>query len=168
MALGYDDLPDFTTFKSRTQIERTLKKLWKPKQKPTNHSLAVWEFTNVLRPGDIVIPKEGTTKYLGYGIVRGQYARDDSRPHYKHVRPVQWVKSGSWKDSEIVQKTLTDITKYPDYVKRLRKLIGIGDAAPTATATDRGNHNVLVEHYTLRSAGHGQDIYNDRTRGRPR
>src|SRR6266404_8277232 len=65
MALGYDDLPDFTTFKDRNEIERTLKKLWKPERKPTNHSLAVWEFANVLGPGDIVIPKDGVSRYLG-------------------------------------------------------------------------------------------------------
>lgn len=126
MVIGYDELGDYRQFKSQAAVEQTLKKLWKAKVRPYNHSLAVWEFANVLKPGDIVITKLGRSNYLGYGIVDGPYDRDPSRAEYKNFRRVKWVKSGNWSaDFKIVLKTLTDVTKYPDYVVELNKLIGI-------------------------------------------
>jgi 5-methylcytosine-specific restriction protein B len=43
---------------------------------------------------------------------------------------VRWIKKGEWPaDFKLVTKTLTDITKYPDYVRKLKELIGFGGAA---------------------------------------
>jgi len=132
MVIGYDDLGDFRKYKSQSEIEQTLKKIWKLERRPYNFSRAVWEFTNVIQPGDIVIAKKGRGEYLGYGIVDGPYQPDVSRPEYKNFRPVKWIKSGHWTaDFKVVVKTLTDITKYPDYVKKLQKTIGITAAIAT-------------------------------------
>jgi len=59
--------------------------------------------------------------------VTSEYYYDDSRKSYKTCRKVNWYKKGVWEeeDGPIVVKTLTDITKYPDYVEKLIKLIGI-------------------------------------------
>jgi len=126
MVIGYDELEDFNQYKSQSEVEQKIKKLWKSKNRPSNHSLAVWEFAKTVQPGDIVISKLGRREYLGYGIVQGPYERDDSRPSYKSFRRVSWVKTGTWTaDYKLALKTLTDITKYPDYVEKLKKLIGI-------------------------------------------
>lgn len=131
MVIGWDELPDFSTFKSQPAIEQALKKLRTLKERPYNQSRAVWEFAKVMRPGDIVIAKKGRSEYLGYGIVAGAYRPDSTRPEYKHVRPVKWAKQGSqgpWSaDFKLPLKTLTDITKHPDWVEKLIKLIGITD-----------------------------------------
>jgi hypothetical protein len=44
---------------------------------------------------------------------------------------VEWRKKGVWEEAnqDIVLKTLTDISKYPDYVQKLKKLIGIEQSA---------------------------------------
>lgn len=136
MLVGYDELDDFRKFKSQLEIEQTLKKIRKLKQRPYNQSRAIWEFANVVKPGDVVIAKKGRSEYLGYGIVAGPYRPDASRPEYKHVRSITWVKKGSWKaDFKLTLKTLTDVTKYPDYVVKLKKLIGIADESQSPIPT---------------------------------
>jgi len=46
---------------------------------------------------------------------------------------VNWIKKGSWEEEkhDIVVKTLTDITKYPEYVSRLKANIGIDETGTT-------------------------------------
>ena len=126
MVIGYDDLEDFDQYKSQEEVEITLKKLWDREERPSNHARALWEFAKVIQPGDVVIVKKGRYEYLGYGIVNGPCERDDSRLEFKSFRKVIWKKTGTWSaDFDLVVKTLTDITKYPDYVVKLQNLIGI-------------------------------------------
>lgn len=79
----------------------------------------------MLKEGDIVIAKKGNTHYIGYGFVSGPYVFEPN-VEFCHSRKVRWVRSGSWPadptdkanaGAKIVIKTLTDITKYPTYVK---------------------------------------------------
>jgi predicted RNA-binding protein with PUA-like domain len=134
MLLGFEGLGDLRQYKSLQELQTKLKKLKNMKEVPVNDALAAWEFLHVLKPGDVVIAKRGRRDYLGYGIVDGLYQRDDSLPEYRNFRKARWIKSGEWQETEhpIVVKTLTDITKFPDYVKRLRELIGIDETATPA------------------------------------
>lgn len=129
MLYGADQLPDLRQFKNREEIERQLIKVGKLKHRPWNESRACWDFTHVLKPGDAVIAKQGRKAYLGYGIVIGEYERDEDRTTYRNVRRVRWIKKGNWPsgDYKIVTKALTDVTKYADYVNDLKRLIGIDD-----------------------------------------
>ena len=129
MLYGADELSDLRTYESKTKIEEAFKKVLKRKNRPTNIALAAWEFSRVIKPGDIIIAKKGSKNYIGYGVVTGPYVYDKNRSTYRNSRNVQWEKRGEWIEtgSPIVQKTLTDITQYSDYVEKLRKLIGIED-----------------------------------------
>jgi hypothetical protein len=127
MVYGADKLQDLQTYKSKDDIEEALKKELGLKTRPTNDALAAWEFSRVVKTGDIIIAKKGRKQYIGYGIVTGPYVYDANRVTYRNVRTVKWVKKGEWNEAggPIVLKTLTDITRYPDYVEKLKKLIGI-------------------------------------------
>lgn len=128
MVYGADSLDELTSYKSKEAIEEALKQTLKKKVRPKNDALAAWEFSHVIKPGDIIIAKKGSRQYVGYGVVTGNYSYDSSRQTYRNVRPTKWVKSGNWDEpgpGKIVQKTLTDITDDPDYVAKLKKLIGI-------------------------------------------
>lgn len=134
MVYGADELPALTSFPDKGAIEKALKKAKQLKHRPTNDARAAWEFARVLNPGDIVIVKKGQRQFVGYGVVTGPYTHEPQRTTYRNVRAVRWVKKGTWEKTEggpIVQKALTDITKYPDYVSDLRQLIGINDIAAT-------------------------------------
>jgi len=130
-AIGWDELGDLNNYDSKDEIAKRLREIGESDSSKKNDALACHEFSKVISPGDIIIPKKGTRTYLGYGIVESEYIYDDSRDDYKHTLIVNWKKTGNFTEPEqpIVLKTLTDITKYPDYVESLIKLIGIeGDA----------------------------------------
>lgn len=129
MVYGADELQDLQTYENKDVIEKALKKALRQKSRPTNDARAAWEFSRVVKPGDVIIAKKGRKQYIGYGIVTGPYVYDANRVTYRNVRSVKWVKKGEWNEAggPIVLKTLTDITKYPEYVEKLKRLIVIED-----------------------------------------
>lgn len=133
MLYGADEISDLSAFTNKAEIEKAFKTAKKLKHRPTNDARGAWDFSHVLSPGDIVIAKRGSRQFVGYGIVSGPYRYEAERTIYRNIRPVRWVKKGIWEKARggpIVQKALTDITKYPEYVQELRKLIGIEDTDP--------------------------------------
>ena len=56
-----------------------------------NHSLANYEFRDVISMGDIII-LGGRDTYLGYGIVTSDYYYDSEVDSYTSRRKVDWKK----------------------------------------------------------------------------
>lgn len=127
MGLGWDDLGDLNQYETKDSIVKRLQELENTTGSKKNDATANNDFKNGISIGDVIIIKKGRKEYLGYGIVKSAYYYDSSRSSYQKLRKVDWKKRGLWEELEhpIVLKTLTDITKYPDYVERLKKLIGI-------------------------------------------
>lgn len=125
MVLGWDEMGDYSRFASKEDILSEMRKIYnKPKGKFMNDSLALWEFANLVKPGDIVYAKKGLYKIVGRGIVESDYVYLDGVSHYPNIRKVRWTEVGEWDATrQQVQKTLTDISKYPDYVERLKQLV---------------------------------------------
>jgi Cdc6-like AAA superfamily ATPase len=138
MGLGWDDIGDLSIYADPAAIQKELKKVYPKKASPKHDSRALWEFSNVMQPGDIVVAKKGQSKYVGYGIVESGYNYQGERPNYRHIRRVNWLKRGDWSsgDFKIVPKTLTDITKDHDYVTELRRLIGIEEHVASPANND--------------------------------
>ena len=136
IALGWNEIGDLREFQSRDEISSKLR-IANPEVegRQTNSSLALWEFVNKMQIGDIVIPKKGKRLYLGYGIITSDYFWSAEADTYTHQRMIDWKKKGTWQENihPIVTKTLTDITKYPPYVDRLRRQIGIEQKESTST-----------------------------------
>jgi MoxR-like ATPase len=128
IGIGWDDLGDLKQYNSNEDIANKLQEIFDEEGLRTNDSLACFQFANEISDGDIIITKKGRTSYLGYGVVTSDYIYDNTRNEYHHIRSVNWLKKGEWveQESNIVIKTLTEITQYTDYVQRLEKLIGIG------------------------------------------
>ena len=116
-----EDLSEYDTLeeiRSKMQIVYN-----NPKNSFKNDSLALWEFVREMKPGDIVFAKKGKTKIIGKGIVTGDYVYNTSYKEFCNVRLVKWAHIGEWDaPHDSVTKTLTDITKYPDYVKEIELL----------------------------------------------
>jgi 5-methylcytosine-specific restriction protein B len=132
VGMGADKLGDLSKYSSKEEIKDDLKKMYPELgENQTNNAYGLWQFYKDLNEGDIIIVKRGIHEYLGYGIIKGDYYWDESRTEYKNVRKVEWKKKGVWEESvgNIVLKTLTNITKYREYVDRLTRLIGIEQEA---------------------------------------
>ena len=101
--------------------------LW-PGPSPTMNALTCWNFANVMKVGDIVFAKQGKRKVFGYGVVSGDYLFDDKRQSFKSTRRMKWLGKGAWnlpEDDQLPMKTLTDISRHPDVVERISRLVGL-------------------------------------------
>lgn len=143
MYLGWDELGDLLKYPTRDAMVSKMRILYGEDAEYKNDSLATWEFVNEMKEGDVIFAKKGRHAIVGRGIVIGGYQYDESREEYKHLRRVKWTDSGEWTfNYQQVLKTLTDITKYPDYVKKLNAMID------GATKDDERQELIKCEPYT--------------------
>lgn len=130
MYLGWDQMGDLAKYESRDAMTAKLKEIYGAEKSYKNDSLAVWEFANVIKEGDIVYAKRGRKSIIGRGVVRGGYVFDSTREEYLHARSVDWEIQGNWETEDLQpMKTLTDISKYPDLLSKLDLLVA-GDSTP--------------------------------------
>lgn len=139
IAIGWDDLGELTQYKNKNKIKKELGRKFPDRgANQTNNALACYQFTFEMKKGDQVFVKDGLHEFVGYGVIESDYEFDNDRKNYKHIRKVKWIKRGRWeyKKNDIKQftlKTLTNITKYPDYVKNILDLINNNAAKNTMT-----------------------------------
>ena len=127
MGIGPNAIGNYQSFDTRDDITKKMKELFGADNRYSNDSLADWQFIKEIKPGDIIIAKKGTKVYLGYGIVQSDHYYDPQRSDYHNLRKVKWLTNSIYPepDGKIVIKALTDITKYPEYVNKLVKLLNI-------------------------------------------
>lgn len=145
ICIGWDALGDLSLIDSLDECREELKRAYKkPDSSFMNDGLAVWEFSHVMQPGDIVYAKQGQSSIIGRGVVKSDYFYDSSQETYRHTRKIEWTHIGNWELENIVLKTLTDITKYPDYVKKIEAMIVEGESK-----SDMGiyNYDKKIESY---------------------
>ncbi len=134
MAIGWYELGDLMPYSSKEDMRLKMQELFGKDSSYKNQVLATWQFTNELKPGDIVFVKKGRKMIVGRGVVEGEYVYDEKRGHYCNTRKVNWTDKGEWDLPEpSVMKTLTDITQYTDLVKNIQSMID----------GDREEHEVL-------------------------
>lgn len=125
MYLGWGGLGDIYQYSDKEEVRKKLIEINGTDSSYTNSALAVWEFANTMKPGDVIFVKKGNKKIIGRGVVTGDYEFDPDREgSYKHIRKVNWINDEeheyAWFSN--AQKTLTDITRNPDYWSRLNAL----------------------------------------------
>lgn len=125
MGISWDFLGDLKQYQQKKEIKKALQKGFDTDSSKKNDSTACWEFVNEMKKGDIVIAKQGSSKYIGWGVVESDYSFAENRPYFKHIRNVNWVSKQVHTDKDIVTKTLTDITPYSKYVDRLIRELNI-------------------------------------------
>lgn len=124
MAIGWASLGDLSEYASKEEIRNKLCMLNGQNKSYMHQVNATWQFANEIKPGDVVFVKMGTKKIVGRGIVTGEYVYDPQRGEYGNIRAVNWTDKGSWDYSSTGNiKTLTNMTPYTDYVKKLQALI---------------------------------------------
>lgn len=146
LAIGWDDAGDLSKYVNKEAVRQKLQEIY-PGSSQTNNALTCWDFTNVMEVGDIVFAKQGIRKIVGYGSVRGDYLFDNKRGSFKNIRSIEWLGKGSWdlpEDVRLPLKTLTDISKTPDVVKRISSLVGLNlversDKTPKGELTKDSN-----------------------------
>lgn len=124
MCIGWDVLGDLSDYSSREEMHKKIKLHYPSKGSAKNDTLAVWQFSNEMKPGDIIFAKKGRNTIIGRGVVESDYEFDESRDDYKHIRKVNWTNIGEWLiDDSVAMKTLTNVTRNADYVTKLNNLV---------------------------------------------
>lgn len=144
MAIHYYDIGDLRQYKDREEIRTAFQKAAQDDASHNNDVLAAWQFTNELKPGDIVFAKRGTSKLLGRGVVQSDYEYDpDAKNGFCHIRKVNWTNNEE-KDhpGKAVTKTLTDITTFAGYIEQLNALYEIDE-----TSEDEDQPEKIYEKY---------------------
>ena len=175
IGVGWDKLGDLRKYENREDISTALLNLYPGVSKSQkNNSLALWQFLTEMMPGDILIAKKGINEYLGYGVVASEYYFDNAKSEYKNLHKVDWKKKGSWPEEvhQIVLKTLTDITKYTEYVDRLKRLIGIDQEAVIPMSVNYWWLNANPKYWKIEDFEIGQEqsytTYNEKGNKRSR
>ena len=140
LAIGWDEAGELSQYANKEAVRLKLQELY-PGSSQTNNALTCWDFANVMQVGDIVFAKQGIRKVVGYGIVTGDYRFDNKRDSFKSIRSIEWLGKGTWdlpEDDRLPLKTLTDITRAPDVVKRISRLVGL-DLTESSDTTPRGD-----------------------------
>lgn len=94
--------------------------------KPTNAALALYQFSREISVGDIIIAKQGTSRFFGIGVVTSDYRYDPNTKNHPYVRDVDWVHLGSWSSGElrVPVKTLTEVTRYRRFRAFIESVLG--------------------------------------------
>ena len=71
MALGWDELGDFSSYQNNKEIQESLMQLYGSQSSYRNIAQAINKFVNEMKIGDVVLLK-GDSKVLGRGIVTGR------------------------------------------------------------------------------------------------
>lgn len=124
MAIGWEKIGDLKQYSSKTAMKNKMKECIDETKTFMNAAHATWQFANEMKPGDVVFAKKGMHQLLGRGVVASDYMFDAKRSDkYKNLRKVKWTHNGEWQHpGQAVQKTLTDITQYSEYVEKLNAL----------------------------------------------
>ncbi len=119
IAIGWDELGDLRDYGSREGIHEQVREVY-GKDNPMNDSLACYQFSRIMQPGDRVIAKRGWSELLGYGVITSDYEFHDKRSECKHVRQVRWEVTGQWSlpdDRWVANKTLTNFSNYREWLQ---------------------------------------------------
>ena len=147
MAIGWSDLGDLMTYNSKEEMRAKMKSIYGETGSYKNQVHATWQFANELKPGDVIFVKKGRKQILGRGIVEGEYVFEPERGQYANTRRVRWTDKGEWGLSDQgAIKTLTDITQYTDYVKKLQSLVDGDKHEENPTVLD--DEDISFEPYT--------------------
>jgi 5-methylcytosine-specific restriction enzyme B len=125
---GAKSLGSLDVYNSKDEMQQKLKEGNSNDTEPSNNALAAWEFSRVMKEGDLLIAKKGNRKIVGVGIVRGTYRHDPQRTEYQNIRDVEWTHIGEWllpDGMRFALKTLTNITRHKDYVEKILSTVGI-------------------------------------------
>lgn len=126
MTIGHDYLGDPLLYGTKKSMQCAMSDCGTEKNTTTykNAVLELWQFLHEMKPGDIIIAKQGLKTVLGRGVVTSEWIYDETKPtDLKYYRRVHWTHQGEWRHpGRAITKTLTDITPYHGYVAELKSL----------------------------------------------
>ena len=82
----------------------------------------LWNFSRIMKRGDVVFAKLGKSEVIGWGVVDGPFSYNPELEEHTNVVPVNWEETKAFKHPErnrLPTKSLTDITDDQELLKIL-------------------------------------------------
>ncbi len=119
--IGWEELGDLSHFETKDALKDHYTEVFKQEGSGKNNITTCWNFANTLKEGDIIFAKAGRSKLLGAGKVSIGYDFKEGQGHCSHYVKVDWFskEEKDYNKSIFAIKTLTDVTKYTDFVQML-------------------------------------------------
>ena len=160
MAIGWPGMGDLSAYGSKEEMRAKMRELYGGIGSYRNQVLATWQFANEIKPGDVVFVKKGLKKVVGRGVVEGEYVYDKQRGEFCHTHKVRWTDKGEWEHpDQYVMKTLTDMTPYTNFLKKMQALF---DESKSESSLDAVEEADAYDPYT--ADDFLQDVYMDEER----
>lgn len=145
MGLGWNMIGDLKDYKKQGDLIVPLKANYDEKSSQVQNANMLYSFAHEMKPGDVVFAKKGRSMIVGRGVVTSDYYYDTDHDTQPHQRKVNWQDKGEWKtDSLLAMKTLTNITRFKEFVDNLNSLIN-GDSTESEISLPQKEAN---EKYT--------------------
>lgn len=140
MGMGWKRVGNLNNLHYKDSISQKLKDVYNDNSSHVQDALMLYNFAHVMKPGDVVFAKKGRNIIVGRGVVTSDYIYDQSREVHPNIRKINWTHKGEW-ESENMQamKTLTNITRYTDYINKLNALFY--DSNKKNRDKDKDNNN---------------------------
>lgn len=92
--IGWDDLPDLSTIKTRKELSTLLQKTYPDQKSKTllNWESQIWGFIHEMQIGDLIALPLKHRSVIVFGEVLGDYRFEQKNPvDARHTRPVKWL-----------------------------------------------------------------------------
>ena len=123
MGIGWKKVGDLNNLRDKESMSKKLKDAYNDNSSHVQDALMLYNFAHVMKPGDVVFAKKGRNIIVGRGVVTSDYFYDESRGVHPNIRKIDWTHKGEWESKNMLAtKTLTDITRYSDYITSLNAL----------------------------------------------
>ncbi|MDE0679502.1 MAG: AAA family ATPase [Gammaproteobacteria bacterium] len=143
VSIGWDQLSDLNEFETREDLWEHMKDRGHG-DNPTNDSLAAWEFTRDMKPGDLILATRTGDRFIGWAWVEGEYEYDRGADRFRvHTRKADWHRCESVPvaGGTLTVKRLTKWSSPDPWVRRSMWLMGYPPPPPEPyTAEDAHRH----------------------------
>ncbi len=152
--IGWDYVGDLSGC-SDAEATKALMNQTAPEPQSLVNANQCFDFSHRMMPGDWVFAKRGRREIIGFGKVKSDYRFEPDRAFYRHIRDVEWEKSGTWPTAThrlLSMKTLTEITDNEILVDELEQLIGLSDTALPPALSVKIAPEYSVENFSTETA----------------
>ncbi len=164
VTIGRDYLGDPFLYSSREEMQNAMLDCGTERFTTTyrNASLEVWQFIHDMKPGDVIFAKNGRSSIIGRGVVTSDFIYDEVKStEFKYYRKIEWTHKGNWEHpGNAITKTLTDITQYTDYVKKLNLLFEEDGEDMNNLVTTDASYDSYTKDDFLRDVFMNEERYN--------
>ena len=78
MAIRWQEVGNMAAYADKSQVHVKLQEIYGEQRSYKNIATALWEFSKVMKPGDVIFVKNGKSQLVGRGVVVSDYFWDEN------------------------------------------------------------------------------------------